>query len=223
MIRRGRHDEAGPPADLVRAGSGPGRPDPEDGHLSGDGLEFLERGPAVDREMRSGSGSQHQVPAQDRRPLLDGDLLEHHGLPPAVPEDGATVGRPDVAHPIGPLSQHRDQVALTVPVGDDHRHGEEPAAVPAHHLERRGAARTDPGSEEERRQPVLATRQATGTPTPVQPAQVAGVPAHGAASPTPGPPVIAEVTDAGLPIPWVRWRSTSIVAGLWRSPSHGTP
>jgi len=51
------------------------RSDAEDGNLRGDRLELLERGVAVDGDVRTGSRREREVAAQDRRPSLHGDVL----------------------------------------------------------------------------------------------------------------------------------------------------
>ena len=133
--------------------------DAEDGDLRGDSLELLERGFPVDRDMGTSPGGEHQIAAQDGRPEVHGDLLQDHGFAPPAPYHGPPPGRPNVAHPLGPLAKHGDDVALAVPVRDHKRGGDGPTATPTHHLERGGAPRSEPGAEENRRRPILESHE----------------------------------------------------------------
>lgn len=61
-------------------GSGGNSDDAEDGDLWGDPLELLERGMAIDRDVRAGSWCYGQVATQDCGASACRDLLEMHGL-----------------------------------------------------------------------------------------------------------------------------------------------
>jgi hypothetical protein len=175
---------------------------------------------AVDRDVRAGSRREREVTPKDRRPSLEGDVLQEHTFALAMTDHGPAPGGPNVPHPACRLTEHGDEVALTLPVGDHHRAGEEAAAAPSHHLETGSAPGSDPSPEDQRPRPVLESGEGTGASAPVQPAPVGGMPAHGVAFPE---AVAGAVTAAGFPAPWVRSSSTSIVPGLWMSASQGTP
>jgi hypothetical protein len=59
-------------------------------------------------------------------------------------ENGLSVGGAHIGDPVDALAEHRDEVALALVVGDDHRKRDATAAPPTAQLERVQAARRQP-------------------------------------------------------------------------------
>jgi len=72
---------------------------------------------AVDADMWARSGRERQIPTHDRRPPFDRDVLQKDAFAPTAHEHCPAVGRPNVAHPVCPLTEHGDEIALAIPVG----------------------------------------------------------------------------------------------------------
>jgi hypothetical protein len=94
--------------------------DPKDWNATGNRREVSERRVPVHTDMWTGTGGEFQIPAKDRRPLVNRHVLQKHGFTRPAPEHSPALGRPNIANPVRPLAEHCDEVALTVPVGDHH-------------------------------------------------------------------------------------------------------
>src|SRR5450631_1464744 len=126
--------------------------------------------------MWARTGGEFQIPAKDRRPLVNRHILQKYGFTRPAPEHSPALGRPNIANPVRPLAEHCDEVALTVPVGDHHGQGEETAAAPSHHLECGSPSRSNPSAKRHRRHPIQDPYQSTWVASLVCPAQVRVIP-----------------------------------------------
>ena len=103
--------------------------DKEDRVFRGDRLEIRRRGGWIDGEMGASPRCQLQVAAKDRRAPTHLDFLKPYLFASTVAKDGVTTGSPDVGHPIRALTEHGDEVALALVVGDDDRERDQSAAA----------------------------------------------------------------------------------------------
>ncbi len=158
-------------------------PDPKDRNASGNRREISEWRVAVDTDVWTRLGGEFQIPAQDRRSLVDRHILQKHGFTRPAPEHSPALGRPNIANPVQPLAEHCHEVSLTVPVGDHHGQHEETAAAPSHHLECGGASRSDSSAKRHRRHTIQGPYQHTWVPSLGCPAQVRVIPLHHAPFP----------------------------------------
>src|ERR1039457_6991342 len=92
--------------------------DPKHRNATSNRREVSERRVPVQTDMWTRTGGEFQIPAKDRRPLVNRQILEKHGFTRPAPEHSPAPGRPNNAKPVRPLAEHCDEVALTVPVGD---------------------------------------------------------------------------------------------------------
>jgi hypothetical protein len=141
--------------------------DAKDWNLIGDRREIVQRRAAVYTDMWTRSRGERQIAAQDRRSFRRHDVRQNYGFSVSVPKHSPALSRPNVANPVRSLPEHRDEISLAVPVGDHHRDRQGTATAPSHHLECRGASRSDPGAEHRHRNAIQQPNSGGSMATPI--------------------------------------------------------
>jgi hypothetical protein len=104
---------------------------------------------------------------------------QRHLFRPAAPQHRATVTAPQISHPVRLLTEHRDQIPLTLVVGDDDRKRNQPPGFVTAHLECGSSTWPDAGRKAQGAQPICQTRGPTRTAFAILPSLKRAHDAHG--------------------------------------------
>src|SRR3954452_2879001 len=119
--------------------------------------------------MRPGIGSPIQILLEYRRPVLRDNLLQLHVLATTVAHGDPSARRLHVAHPVYVLPEHGNEIALTIDHDHDERQTEDPARLPARHLQRDHVVWRHPERIHHRPTPIDDPRHPVRTPPTIEP------------------------------------------------------